>query len=395
MAEKTRRDDLDAARAFAAFAVVLLHVTQYFARHGLKHLHPWFANVEQATNFLHIPTFMLVAGMVLALYGRPVRNVGEYLRFEWKKVLRLMLPFVSVSLMTLAVKVLAPGYEVSDTRQKFVNMVLAPRAALAPHLWFLYCLMSVFILWPLVRRLATARTAGVLLAALVVVAILPIPWPEVQRADAALAGDAGAGQAALAESLRSREGADGRPMFGLADVAWYLPIFALGYLYGDRLMKWRGRGAVTLAAFVAVAAAIAVHLKVEWPGGAGWETAARAVRFAGYVAGGLFIVGLSGAICAHAQAFGRFLARVGAYTYDVYLLHVALVAHPLVYALAKVRPGPVDTYVLYILATPATMAIAMAIGWVIRGVPPAGFVMLGVPWRRRARRTQPGEPADL
>lgn len=349
-----RRGDLDVARAIAAFMVVLNHIPQYFVRHGLVYFNAKLAFAIQAVTFyVNFPVFMLVAGIVLGMRPKDIRTLDGYAKFEAKKFCRLIIPFLAVSLMTLAIKIVTPGGGgTAGIPHALLNTLIAPRGGGAPHLWFLYTLMGIFLIWPLFGRIASGRSFPVLLLGMFILGVLPI-WPR---------------------------DPEGHPLFALQDIAWNLPIFALGYWLGQRPIGERGfrPKAFAIAAAVAVAA-ILVHLLPSWPDGFAAAATVMGVRLIGSIAASLCVLWLCGIVATWNNRVSASLETVGFYSYDIYLLHVALVGHPLVFAISKLHPGPVATYVLFVVAAVVTMIVPIGIGRLIRRVPPLAFVMLGVP----------------
>ena len=352
-----RQEDVDIARAIAQFIVVLNHIPQYFQRYHLDHLDSTMCRwILTGVNYLHMPTFMLVAGYVLAGGRDDTVGLGGYWRFERKKLCRLILPFLSISLMTLAIKMVLPGDSARGVGASLIGMVTAPRSGVAPHLWFLWCLMSIFLVWPLVRRVTPEHLLPWVWVGLIVLAVWPIPWPT---------------------------DAHGSSVLGLSDLAWYLPMFMLGYLCRQRRREVSTFGSkVAVVAGALALAAMVVVAQTDGPALPGGDLTVSAIRFAGHMAGGLCVLSVAGLIAARTVRPRALLAGVGRRSYDIYLLHVALVGHPLVLVISRLHPGPVMTYVYFAVALVVTMFLPIGIGELIRRVPPLAYVMLGVPVRR-------------
>jgi membrane-bound acyltransferase YfiQ involved in biofilm formation len=107
----------------------------------------------------------------------------------------------------------------------------------------------------------------------------------------------------------------------------------------------------------------------------------KACQMAGSVSAALAVLWLSGFISRHKGRLAGPLARIGLYSYDIYLLHVALAAHPLVMLISKLHPGPVATYVLLALAVPVCIGVSLAIGQFIRRLPLLPALILGASTR--------------
>ncbi|MBN1491080.1 MAG: acyltransferase [Phycisphaerae bacterium] len=353
----SRQEDIDIARAIAQFIVVLNHIPQYFQRYHLDHLDSTMCRwILTGVNYLHMPTFMLVAGYVLAGGRDDAGSLEGYWRFERKKLCRLILPFLSISLMTLAIKMVLPGDSARGAGASLLGMVTAPRSGVAPHLWFLWCLMSIFLVWPLIRRVIPEHLLPWVWGGLIVLAVWPIPWPT---------------------------DVHGSPVLGLADLIWYLPMFMLGYLCRKRWHRLLAFGAkAALVAGAVALAAMLVVVKADTAGLPRGDLTVSAIRFTGHVAGGLCVLSVAGLIASRTVRPRAVLAGVGRRSYDIYLLHVALVGHPLVLVISRLHPGPVETYVYFAVALVATMVVPIGIGELIRRVPLLACGMLGVPMRR-------------
>lgn len=353
---RRRRDDIDAARAFAALAVVLEHIPQYFCTRGLLPYNYVFRLIIQTVQFLHIPTFMLLAGMVLALSGRRVTTLRQYGRFVRTKLHRLMLPFVCVSLLHMAVKLVAPGEGIALGEQALCSL-FAPRGGIAGHLWFLYCLMSIFLIWPLLDGWLGARRLPWLVAALVGLTLLPIRWPSY----------------------------DGNPhhfLLGLQDLVRFLPIFAIGYWYGRRAAVNDGPAPVVRSlAGVAYIACWAMWCFVVrgQPTDSFELLLSNSVRLMGSVTAAFLILWTAGWLLHAAHRISETAPFIGRRSYDIYLLHVALVGHPLAYALAKLKPSQDLAWALFVPVVIVTYLLPIAWGEFFRRVPLLGAALLGIP----------------
>ncbi len=364
--DKTRRDDLDVARAIAILSVVLFHICQYFEVNNIESFSRSFSKALMGALLLtSFPTFMLVAGLVLGLSGRRVSGPGEYIRFQKTKFCRLMLPFISVSLIHLLVKLAAPGQDRADLGAQAWRTLLAPAGGLAGHLWFLYCLMSIFLLWPLLDGAMRSRWRFVLLGGIIVLAVLPLPWPT--------------------------DPLGGRPsLLGLKELARFLPIFAIGFLIGStRARDWRPGLLPMLGVVGAGIGVVLLSLGDPWSSFPGSQLLWNTAMLVGLLSGAFVAVWISGWIVRAFRTVGQVGAGLGRRSYDIYLLHVALVGHPLAFLAAKLHPDPVMTYVLFGSVATATLLIPLGLGELIRRVPIAAFFILGVPRPKSARPAGP------
>lgn len=350
-----RRHDIDIARAVAIFAVVLHHISQYFVRYNLEHFSPNLGDAIIATvSYINIPIFMLIAGIIFALGNQRFNSLSDYWRFERKKLYRLMLPFLAISAIQLAIKTVLFDGSISDVSAGLVAMAISPVSAPAPHLWFLYTLMSIFLIWPLLGRLTSPKMTPILWIMLVIVAVLPISWPVDEN---------------------------NRFLFSLGNLIWYLPIFTFGYWYGSSSIGQRRYGlfAIIIAGILFVSTLLSYHL-VCWPEDYIWMTLREFVRLVGHISSALFFLWLCGIIDTWNNRLRTSLNVAGLYSYDIFLLHVTFAAHPLVFIISKkLHPGMIMTYVLFMVTIAAVIILPIMFGRIIRRLPLLAFVMLGVP----------------
>jgi len=351
----------DVARAFAQLAVVINHICQYSSRYGLGNFSTKFGDtVVSIVSFIHIPTFMLISGILTSLTISRIERLNDYFRFEKKRFCRLMLPFCSVSILHLVIKMFSPPDVQSKGITALVNTVIAPGGGEAGHLWFLYCLMSIFLIWPLLSRLMSGRMSITVLSGLMILAVLPIGWPVVES---------------------------GAYLFGLKAFFWFIPMFTLGYWYGTRqknVYKGTLKGIIVSAGILT--GSLLVYFFIAWPENSLSLCIRNMVCMVGSVSASFFVLWVSCFITEHSSILTKYLGIAGFYSYDIYLLHVALVGHPLCFIMSKLRIGTAITYVLFVTLILATMIIPIGIGWLIRRIPLLAFFVLGVPLPARGNK---------
>lgn len=349
-----RRIDLDIARAFAALAVVAHHISQYYPRYGMSFISQnTLKTIVEVVSFLHIPTFMLVAATLLRKNGGEICTLKDYFNFEQNKFYRLMVPFLAVSSLHFAIKLIVPLNVSSRGLQSFINTFVAPRGGAAGHLWFLYCLMSIFLIWPALVKLTGKSFQTVLIISFLLLAVAPISWPV------------------------SREE---QPLLGLADLVWYITIFAIGFYYGDVLFPDRPKNVKEIIGVIMIfCTCLLLYLKIDWPVGIMSVTFRNILRMLGYLCGGITFIWLGRWLCE--LRFGNILATVGLYSYDIYLLHVALVAHPLTFMLGKLNLSVLLEQFLFVPCILMTMVLSLVIGQMVRRIPILGCMVLGAAYK--------------
>lgn len=219
---------LDTARALAVVAVVVVHAASSTVAFGPFGTAGWWAaNLYDAVSRWCVPVFVMVSGALL-LDPRKRERAGVFYR---KRVARLLIPLVFWSVFFLAasaVRDLALGArpDLADLGRR----LLSGRPHY--HLWYLYMLVSLFAITPLIRW-GMGRWSRVH----VVVGTLGLLAASMGVSAAHFAGVVGAGPF---------------PVWGLR----YVPYYVLGYLIASS-SDCHGRllplaGALALAALTAV-----------------------------------------------------------------------------------------------------------------------------------------------
>jgi len=354
--------DLNGPRGLAAFGIVMGHVAQAFARYRFSHYDNRF--ILYIGDGFGVPClfmFMLLAGIANAMMKPPKLELREYLRFERKKFLQLFVPYLSVSLLTLVVKVLAPGKVItlSEAPYSVLYLFLAPRGGPSAHLWFLYWLMSVFVIWPFLKPVITRQRLPFLLAASFLLAIQPIEWPTIGHGDKRYA------------------------LLGLPTLVQHFPVFVFGYYYGLKVMSRQQHYLrYIILTGIGFAGWMYVFFTYPVPESYGWAVGYRVTYLVGNTCAGLFLLWLVGLIAGQFKKARRITSYLAVRAYDVYLLHLAFAVHPIVFAMSRLRPDVIGTIALFIVAGIIAWLVSLFMGSAIRRIPILGAVLLGVPMRR-------------
>lgn len=149
----------------------------------------WYEATHDVIYTFHMPLFMFASGFI---YMATKRNV-PYGQFLWKKVKRLMVPYLSVSAIVITIKLLTEGHAYVQnpvTAMSYVKMFYLPEAGY--FLWFIWALWWMFVLVPLFKnknvRLGLFVVAAVLHYVLRVLARSVLPKTVSAHADILHAG---------------------------------------------------------------------------------------------------------------------------------------------------------------------------------------------------------------
>lgn len=130
---------IDIAKAICIVLVVIGHY--------IPDIHPiWYGEMNKIIYTFHMPLFMFASGFV---YMATKNNVG-YGKFLWRKVKRLMIPYLTVSLVVVTIKLCTQeGTYVENpvTAMSYLKIFYLPEAGY--FLWFIWALWWMFVLVPL------------------------------------------------------------------------------------------------------------------------------------------------------------------------------------------------------------------------------------------------------
>lgn len=159
---RTRLTDIDYTRAFAILLVVIGH----------WQLAPMSAYWRYVINFIytfHMPLFLALSGYLFMYTAVPGRS---YLQFLSRKVRRLVVPYLTVSVIVILFKLARQnGMSVENpvTLKTFVEILYSPAAGY--YLWFIWTLWWMFVICPWFKTPASR-----ILLFIVAAFISNVPW---------------------------------------------------------------------------------------------------------------------------------------------------------------------------------------------------------------------------
>lgn len=132
----------------------------------------WYVAIHDVIYTFHMPLFMFASGYV---YIATRRDIG-YGSFLMRKLRRLMVPYLSTSVIVITIKLLTQGgmgVEHPVTVSSYLRMFYQPEAGY--FLWFIWALWWMFVLVPLFR---TPGSRLVLFIAALALHYVPLalPW---------------------------------------------------------------------------------------------------------------------------------------------------------------------------------------------------------------------------
>jgi fucose 4-O-acetylase-like acetyltransferase len=138
---KNRIIFLDVAKAICVILVVIGHYSPDNSPF-------WYVDLHSIIYTFHMPLFMFASGYIYIATKKDI-NYGSFI---WKKVKRLIVPYIVTSFIIITLKLLSAGNMSVDnpvTLQSYLNMFYLPEAGY--FLWFIWALWWMFVLVPLFR----------------------------------------------------------------------------------------------------------------------------------------------------------------------------------------------------------------------------------------------------
>lgn len=143
--EQEHIDYLDLLRLAAIFFVMVLHVAGgYWYDVDLRSFEWKVLNIYDATGRWGVPVLIMISGVLFLGKDRPLKRLYR------KNILRIFTAFVFWSVI-YAVMFHSP----ERGREGFISEIVVGYY----HLWFLYMLLGLYIVSPLLRRIAQSETA--------------------------------------------------------------------------------------------------------------------------------------------------------------------------------------------------------------------------------------------
>ena len=147
-----------------AICIILVAIGHY-----IPDTHPiWYGEMRSIIYSFHMPLFMFASGYVYIATKKEI----AYSNFIWRKVKRLMVPYLTVSILVVTVKLCSQGHAYVEnpvTPLSYIKIFFLPEAGY--FLWFIWALWWMFVIIPL---FSTPQSR---LALLSIAFIIPIATP--------------------------------------------------------------------------------------------------------------------------------------------------------------------------------------------------------------------------
>lgn len=229
IAEENRRIEyIDVLRVLSMLAVVFLHTAAGSLRSGFNSCVWHFSNILTALLSVSVPVFFMISGALL-LGSSKAFTVGSVYR---KRLLKVFLPFILWSLLAVLYYALRDlfflgGIDFGMLKERLAYM---PTRPVMVHLWFMYVLIPIYILLPILKKLADSMDKKLLRYMLAIWLVFSVALPTVKSVIPA-------GYQSMLEAGQT---------FSLDFLGGYLGYFFLGYY----LFKYKARVSKRLLVFI-------------------------------------------------------------------------------------------------------------------------------------------------
>ena len=162
---------VDYVRAFACFLVVLCHLMQSLQTANLDNNKVLTSHINWLIYLFHMPLFLCVSGF---LYSKTKMQftLENYKSFAKKKIINLSIPYFTFYLLYLVINII---FSSSVNSPKGINEFIGIFNNPMSPFWFLYALLSIFIMIPIIENIFKNNKKSVMVF-LVILKIISIFW---------------------------------------------------------------------------------------------------------------------------------------------------------------------------------------------------------------------------
>lgn len=172
MDKKIYLEEMNILRGLAIFLVIISHLS------FLKEVKVYIFLEKLIFNF-NMPLFMALSGYLFARFSKEkLQSAKEYLEFLRKKCKNFIPAYIFVSLLFFLIKsgagkftLLKHPVNLHSLGMMFINPL---DGGFVVHLWFIYALLGIFLIYPLLEKLLGKLNAGVRTAIYFLIYLAPV-----------------------------------------------------------------------------------------------------------------------------------------------------------------------------------------------------------------------------
>ena len=155
---------IDYTKAFACFLVALGHLLQSLTKAGIDNNAEVTSVINGVIYLFHMPLFMCLSGYLYSFKDSKF-TTKEYFKFIGKKAVNLLIPYLIFYILYFVLNVaFSSSVNNAKTFDDLVGILNNPM----PPYWFLYALLSIFIIVPLIEKVCKNNKNIVMLVLIIV-----------------------------------------------------------------------------------------------------------------------------------------------------------------------------------------------------------------------------------
>lgn len=146
---KNREKWPDNIKTIACILVVLGHIIQSFQKAKIINYDGFLSYINWFIYLFHMPVFMCVSGYLYSKYTH-IENKDDYIEFIKKKFINLIIPYIIFYLIYIILNV---TFSSSVNTKMGINELIGIINNPIPPYWYLYALLSLFLIVPILEKL--------------------------------------------------------------------------------------------------------------------------------------------------------------------------------------------------------------------------------------------------
>jgi fucose 4-O-acetylase-like acetyltransferase len=138
----------------ATGVAIMLVVVGHLASRGQEGI-DFYVNLKSLIYKFHMPLFLFLSGYISGYTYKPVATINEYLTFLKRKTLRLMPPYLLVSMVFFVGNIFLDNDQ--DLFQGVISIFIYPSMGSSGFLWYIYVLFLYYLTLPLIMLMANNK----------------------------------------------------------------------------------------------------------------------------------------------------------------------------------------------------------------------------------------------
>ena len=338
----------DVLRVLAALAVVFIHVScKGWVREKVGSSEWWASNFWDGVMRWAVPIFVMISG---ALMLNPEKKFSIKKLYS-KNILRIVIAFSIWSIIYIL-------FDMFVMKKGFIGFVDVVKKffAGAYHMWFLYMLIGLYVVTPILRIIVKHRTAMEYLLIIGIFLSVILPGIKTLCGGYLIVGD----NKYVEMIFKSLESV--LDLMSFKFVAGYVLYYILGYyLFSEEISK-RMRMVFYALGICGLAVMVLYSGKVSALSGTAWDAFGAYMPWVLMPAMALFVF-----VKYHGEKLGqnKIVRTIAATSFGIYLVHALIIEYLLVYVWPDMHFG----FWPIVGMTVLVFAVSFVITWVLKKIP--------------------------